>query len=419
MDIFNTDLKSIATYIAIVVGIITVVKYIILIISNFINLRCLKAGIYKGIWADPIRKELTFEILKLKKGLTNFKIFPIYINKDIHDYCLKTSSFYVHRYIFKGWWENRTDKIYRGPALFHLTDENKTLLGKWIGPKKNNKINGGKWWLHYYSRSKGNLFLKSRISKEINICKEKIFPNKSKVQEIIKEHEQYNKNYWTYKKDNITMLEIDLDKYSFIPELGNISIPLIEILLDKVKKEDEILDLGTGTGFLAVCLAKWKGCKVTGVDAFDSCVELAKKNAIKNNVSSLTKFDTCEKKDLYSCFPKTQKFDFIIANLPFSSICNTYASKNSPYIHNFIGNPFMLENLILGSLDHIKLNTKLIFSYAESGYEKLLEDLINISFWSSQKIYSDFNHDLDNYYIYELTIDEEVKEKFNNIKKYY
>mgnify|MGYP001131490129 CR=1 FL=1 len=213
-------------------------------------------------------------------------------------------------------------------------------------------------------------------------------------------------------------MELDLNKYSFIPELGNISLPLIKCLLNKVDEGDEVLDLGTGTGFLAICLAKEKGCKVTGVDTFSSCVELANHNARKNNVESLVKFSRCDEKDLYSCFPKKQKFDFIIANLPFSSIYNTYTSKDSPYFYNFSGNPLMVENLILGSLDHIKLNTKLIFSYAKSGYEKLLEDLIDISFWSSQKIYDDPNHDLDTYYIYELTINKEVQEEFKEITDY-
>ncbi len=418
-EIFNNLLLTIATYTTIILGIITASKYIILIISNFINLRCLKSGIYKGMWSDPIKQEITFEILKLKKGLINFKVTPIYRKKDIHDYYLKASSFYVNRYIFKGWWENKKDKIYRGPAVFHLNDDNESLRGKWIGPKKDNRINSGKWILNYYPHSKGNLFLRNSISKKIDIIKEKQFPKKSIVQDIIKEHEKYTEKYWKYEKDHRTILELDLNKYSFIPELGNISLPLIKCLLNKVNEGDEVLDLGTGTGFLAICLAKEKRCKVTGVDAFNSCVELANQNARKNNVESLVKFSRCEKEDLYSCFSKRQKFDFIIANLPFSSICNTYASKDSPYFYNFSGNPLMVENLILGSLDHIKMNTKLIFSYAKSGYEKLLEDLIDISFWSSQKIYNDPKHDLDTYYIYELTINEKTQEEFKKITDYY
>ncbi|HRH32788.1 MAG TPA: methyltransferase [bacterium] len=77
----------------------------------------------------------------------------------------------------------------------------------------------------------------------------------------------------------------------------------------KINKNDTVLDVGTGTGLLAILAAKLGG-KVTSIDILPQAVELAKKNIKKNNVSIDIRCG-----DLFEPVKK-EIFDVIIANVP-------------------------------------------------------------------------------------------------------
>lgn len=77
-------------------------------------------------------------------------------------------------------------------------------------------------------------------------------------------------------------------------------------------KGRDVLDLGTGTGFLAVLAAKRGAKRVVATDVLESCVECAKENAGLNNVESCVHV----KKGSLFAPVKGQKFDVIFANVP-------------------------------------------------------------------------------------------------------
>ena len=72
-------------------------------------------------------------------------------------------------------------------------------------------------------------------------------------------------------------------------------------------KDKNVADIGTGSGILAVCAKKFGARYVYGCDNDDTVIDVAKENAIKNNVDCEFELGTADK--------ITQKFDFVMANI--------------------------------------------------------------------------------------------------------
>lgn len=97
---------------------------------------------------------------------------------------------------------------------------------------------------------------------------------------------------------------------------------LAEYAIDAAKKTQnpEILDLCTGSGALAVSIAKYaSNAKVTAVDFSDICVKTAKENAELNGVEGRV---TAILQDILEDFSpedlgKCEKFDLLVSNPPY------------------------------------------------------------------------------------------------------
>lgn len=89
---------------------------------------------------------------------------------------------------------------------------------------------------------------------------------------------------------------------------------LIESIVKKIKDEERvcsILDIGTGSGAIAITIQKETNSKVTAVDISEKALFVAQKNA--KNLDSDVEFI---KSDLFKNL-KNQKFDFIVSNPPY------------------------------------------------------------------------------------------------------
>ena len=80
-----------------------------------------------------------------------------------------------------------------------------------------------------------------------------------------------------------------------------------------IREAESVLDVGTGTGALAIWAAEQSQAFIIAIDIFEAAYRNAKKN-----VESLGLKERIEvrKGDIYSCLHEDENFDVIIANLP-------------------------------------------------------------------------------------------------------
>ena len=98
------------------------------------------------------------------------------------------------------------------------------------------------------------------------------------------------------------------------PETSELVMNIVKSQKSKVKSQKLILDIGTGSGCIAISLAKnIPGSKVHALDISEKALEVAKENAINNNVDISFIND-----DILSLKNKIDtKFDIIVSNPPY------------------------------------------------------------------------------------------------------
>lgn len=145
--------------------------------------------------------------------------------------------------------------------------------------------------------------------------------------------------------------------------------PETEQLVEKAlsyKDKNTILDVGTGSGVIAITLAlEKKTAVISAIDLSSDALSLAQKNAQRHNVTNII----WHQGDLFSALPNNdEKFDLIIANLPY--IPTEEISRLEPEVQH---DPVMALD---GGSDGLKLITRLIEqapSYLSQGGHLLLE----------------------------------------------
>ena len=109
-------------------------------------------------------------------------------------------------------------------------------------------------------------------------------------------------------------------KYRFIVNKNVLDPrPETELIIESVKKNFQnknkklkIIDLGTGSGCLAISLAmEFKNSFITATDISKSALNVAKKNSKKFNVCKQIKFNYCD------WFETKESFDVIVSNPPY------------------------------------------------------------------------------------------------------
>ncbi|WP_339609096.1 peptide chain release factor N(5)-glutamine methyltransferase [uncultured Planktosalinus sp.] len=178
-------------------------------------------------------------------------------------------------------------------------------------------------------------------------------------------------------------LPIKVDSSTLIPR------PETEELVDWIIKENsyaspEIIDIGTGTGCIAISLAKHiKNANLTAIDISEGALKIAKKNARLNN-SSVEFIQT----DILQVSRLPKFYDVIVSNPPY--IRNSekqYIQKNvlsyEPHSALFVSDidPLLFYNKIADiALKNLNTNGMLFFEINEAFGEKLVTLLMNKGF---------------------------------------
>ncbi len=107
-------------------------------------------------------------------------------------------------------------------------------------------------------------------------------------------------------------LRFDVNKKVLSPRMD--TEILVEEALKKINEFDagSVLDLCTGSGAIAIAIAKYSSCKVFASDLSKQALAVAETNAKKNNV----KVEFCQS-DLFKSLKKGRKYDIIVSNPPY------------------------------------------------------------------------------------------------------
>ena len=121
-------------------------------------------------------------------------------------------------------------------------------------------------------------------------------------------------------KDGERLDDLQLKGYEIIQDPKRFCFGIDAVLLSnfaKVKKNETVLDLGTGTGILPILLAgKTEGKHFTGLEIQEDSADMARRSVSYNNLDERIDIVTGDIKEAFSIF-KPRLFDVIVSNPPY------------------------------------------------------------------------------------------------------
>jgi release factor glutamine methyltransferase len=110
-------------------------------------------------------------------------------------------------------------------------------------------------------------------------------------------------------------LELEVSPAVLIPRPESEFVVMECLRLAKEIPQPRILDIGTGSGNIAVAVAhQHKGARLTAVDLNPEALIIAQRNASRHEVLDRTRF---LRGDLFTPIPSEERFDFILSNPPY------------------------------------------------------------------------------------------------------
>ena len=201
---------------------------------------------------------------------------------------------------------------------------------------------------------------------------------KEKLEEGLKQLESAVPPQYIIGNVNFYGNTINVDKRVLIPRFE--TELLVEKTIKYIKKKYNnkeilsILDIGTGSGCIAITLKKELNANITGIDISEEALKVAKSNANINNVDI-----NFYQSDIFSNIK--EKFDVIISNPPYISYeeeIEDIVKNNEPHLALYADdNGMFFYDKILRECSNY-LNDKFLIAF-EIGY-KQGEDIMNLAY---------------------------------------
>ena len=178
------------------------------------------------------------------------------------------------------------------------------------------------------------------------------------------------------------------------PETSELVMKIVNSQRSTVNGQQSILDIGTGTGCIAISLAKHlPNSKVYALDISEKALEVAKENAVNNNVNVTFIHD-----DILSLKNNIEtKFDIIVSNPPYVRELEKAEMRDNvlnwePHNALFVSdnNPLIFYRSILEFAKlHLKENGEIWFEINEF-LGKEMRELCNEMGFSQVEVFNDF-----------------------------
>jgi release factor glutamine methyltransferase len=172
---------------------------------------------------------------------------------------------------------------------------------------------------------------------------------------------------------------------------------LVQWIIDEQKKRPDktisILDIGTGSGCIAISLSKnIHNCKITAIDVSKEALKIAKKNAKTNN--AMVYFLEI---DILNTHKLPDKYDIIVSNPPYvleqeKEHMHNNVLQHEPSLALFVkdSNPLLFYDKISDlSINHLNKSGQLYFEINQS-YSKETEKLLKDKGFDDITIKNDF-----------------------------
>ncbi|WP_298903953.1 peptide chain release factor N(5)-glutamine methyltransferase [uncultured Psychroserpens sp.] len=183
-------------------------------------------------------------------------------------------------------------------------------------------------------------------------------------------------------------LPFEVNKHTLIPRPE--TEELVALVIDEVKDQSyQILDIGTGTGCIAISLAKHlKNSVVFALDISEDALVVAKRNAKLNDVDLEFIHDSILKPNHPNLVSTSQVFDVIVSNPPYVRHLEKKEIKpnvllNEPHLALFVDdeNPLQFYRAICEfAQDHLKHNGVLYFEINEYLGKEMIDLMHSFNF---------------------------------------
>lgn len=153
----------------------------------------------------------------------------------------------------------------------------------------------------------------------------------AKIRPLVKRRSEREPLQYIMGTTDFSGLTLKVDRRALIPR------PETELLIEIAKEKlaatppARVLDLGTGSGAIALALAKhFSGARVTAVDVSADALALASENAAVVNLAERVSF---LQSDWFTALPADASFELIVANPPYLSDAET--KETAPEVQKF------------------------------------------------------------------------------------